>query len=154
MKRLFEKGFLATSLEAAVSWARGRSLWVAPITNGCCAAGAAMSLAASRRLAGGGIDLPRFSPRHADLLVVACRLSLKMVPVVLEAYGEMSLPRWTIAFGACAASGGLFDTYAVVQGLDRILPVDELVTGCPPSAEALAEAILRIRELAAGRRTP
>jgi NADH-quinone oxidoreductase subunit B len=151
MKMRFERGFLATRLEAAVSWARSRSLWVATISNGCCAAGSTTSVGARGRLAEAGLGLPRLSPRHADLLVVAGRLSLKMVPVVLDAYEEMSPPRWTIAFGACAASGGLFNTYATLQGLDRILPVDAYVPGCPPEAEALAEAILRVRELAAGR---
>ena len=149
MKRFLELGFLTTRIREAVAWARGQSLWACPVANACCAGVAPASLAASGPRFAPDLAVLRCSPRHADLLIVAARPSLKMAPLLREAHASMLQPRWTIALGACAASGGPFDTYAVIQGIERLIPVDVTVPGCPPSAEALLEAVLRVRDLAA-----
>jgi len=99
-----------------------------------------------------GSEVMRSSPRQADLLIVSGRLSLKMVPVIQQVYQQMPEPKWVIAMGACASSGGIFDNYAIVQGVDRVLPVDVYVPGCPPTPDAVLHAIMKLKEsIAAGR---
>lgn len=137
---------LVTNVNKVVSWARRNSIW--PVTFGlaCCAI-EMMATASSRYdLSRFGMELFRASPRQADLMIVAGRVSRKMAPVVRRVYDQMPDPKWVIAMGACASSGGMFNNYAIVQGVDEIIPVDVYVPGCPPRPEALMYGILKLQE--------
>ena len=141
-----EHGILMTSVEKMSNWARASSLW--PLTFGlaCCAI-EMMALAASKwDISRFGAELFRASPRQADLMIVAGRVSRKMAPVVSRLYDQMAEPKWVIAMGACASCGGVFNNYTIVQGVDNIIPVDVYVAGCPPRPEALMYGILRLQE--------
>jgi len=130
----------------AVNWARKSSLWPAAFGLACCAI-EMMATAASRNdLARFGMEVFRASPRQADLLIVAGRLSRKMAPVMRQIYDQMAEPKWVISMGACASCGGIFNNYALVQGVDEIVPVDVFVAGCPPRPEALIYGILKLHE--------
>ena len=139
--------FLTLQLQKAVNWARRSSLWPIPFATACC--GIELMATASSRydLARFGAEVMRFSPRQADLLIVAGRVSVKMLPVLQRIYGQMTEPRWVISMGACASTGGVFDTYAVVQGIDQFVPVDVYVPGCPPRPETLIEGIMAIQRI-------
>ena len=115
----------------------------------CCAIELMSTMAARYDLARFGSEVVRFSPRQSDLLIVSGRIAAKMMPVLQTIYRQMPEPKWVIAMGACAASGGEFDTYAVIQGVDQLLPVDVYIPGCPPRPEALIEAVMRLQELVA-----
>ena len=137
---------LTTTVEKMVRWARRSSIW--PVTFGlaCCAI-EMMSMSASRYdIARFGAEVFRGSPRQSDLMIVAGRLSRKMAPALRRIYDQMPDPKWVISMGACASAGGVFDNYAVVQGVDQIVPVDVFVPGCPPRPEALIYGIVRLQE--------
>lgn len=138
-------GIITTSLDKVVNWARKNSLW--PMTFGlaCCALEMMVTASARHDLARFGAEVFRGSPRQADLLIVPGTLTKKMAPYVIKLYNQMPEPKWVIAYGACACSGGLFNTYNVVQGVDKIIPVDVYVAGCPPKPEALLKAIVMLR---------
>jgi NADH-quinone oxidoreductase subunit B len=138
--------FLVTNFNWLVSEIRARSLWPMPFATACC--GIELMAAASSRydLARFGAEVMRFSPRQCDLMIVAGRVVMKMVPVLQRIWLQMPEPKWCISMGACASSGGVFDTYAVVQGIDRFLPVDVYVPGCPPRPEQLIRSILDLQE--------
>jgi len=139
-------GFLTTRLDAVLNWARENSLWPMPFGTACCAI-EMMATAASRYdLARFGMERMSFSPRQADLLICAGRVSYKMAPVLRRIWEQMPQPKWSISMGACASSGGVFDVYSMVQGIDTIIPVDVYVPGCPPRPEALMYGILMIQE--------
>ncbi|MFZ5817234.1 MAG: NADH-quinone oxidoreductase subunit B [Bacillota bacterium] len=147
-------GFLTTTVDGFLRWSQANSMW--PLTFGlaCCAI-EMMNLVSPRYdLARFGSEAFRASPRQADLMFVSGRLCNKMVPVIKQVYSQMAEPKWVIAFGACASSGGIFDNYAVVQGVDNVLPVDVYVPGCPPTPEAVIDAVQKLRaKIARGEET-
>jgi NADH-quinone oxidoreductase subunit B len=147
--------FLTTRLDAlvdffrryGVNWSRKNSLWPLPFATACCGI-ELMATAASRYdLARFGAEVMRFSPRQADLLICAGRVAIKMMPVLQRIYLQMCEPKWVISMGACACTGGVFDTYAVVQGIDQFMPVDVYVPGCPPRPETLIEGVMAIQRI-------
>ncbi|MCK6457845.1 MAG: NADH-quinone oxidoreductase subunit NuoB [Phycisphaerae bacterium] len=131
----------------SVNWARKNSLWPLPFATACC--GIELMATASSRydLARFGAEVMRFSPRQSDLLICAGRVAIKMMPVLQRIYQQMCEPKWVISMGACASTGGVFDTYAVVQGVDQFMPVDVYVPGCPPRPETLIEGIMAIQRI-------
>jgi NADH-quinone oxidoreductase subunit B len=141
-----QRGILTTTLGKAVNWARKQSLW--PVTFGlaCCAIEMMATGAAHHDLSRWGMEIFRASPRQADLMIVAGRVSQKMGPVLRQVYDQMPEPKWVISMGVCASTGGMFNNYGVVQGVDTIVPVDVYVPGCPPRPEMLMYGILRLHE--------
>jgi len=134
-----------TKLDAAANWARSNSLWPMPFATACCGI-ELMATAASRHdIARFGAEVMRFSPRQCDLLIVAGRVVMKMLPVLQRIWLQMPEPKWCMSMGACACTGGVFDTYAVVQGVDRFIPVDVYVPGCPPRPEQLLAALIEMQ---------
>ena len=142
-------GFFATSLEKVVGLARSHSLWPLPFATSCCGIEFMATMGSHYDFARFGSERPSFSPRQADLLMVMGTIAKKMAPVVKQVYLQMAEPRWVIAMGACASSGGIFDTYSVLQGIDRIIPVDVYIPGCPPRPEQVIDGLIQIREMAA-----
>ena len=138
---------VVTRLDAAVDWARKSSCWPMPMGLACCAI-ELMAAGASRfDIARFGAEVMRFSPRQADLMIVSGTCVYKMAGVVRRVWEQMPAPKWCIAMGACASSGGMYRSYAVVQGVDRFLPVDVYISGCPPRPEALLEGLIAIQRL-------
>lgn len=137
-------GPILTTVEGVVGWARKASLW--PVTMGlaCCAIEMMATGTPRFDISRFGMEVFRASPRHADLMIVSGRLSHKMAPVVRQVYDQMAEPKWVLSMGACASSGGMFNNYAIVQGVDHILPVDIYLPGCPPRPEMLLNAILEL----------
>jgi len=140
-------GFVLTSVEKLAGYMRKNSLWPATFGLACCAIEMmAVGSAAKYDIARFGGEVFRASPRQADLMIVAGRVSNKMAPVLRQIYDQMSAPKWVIAMGACASSGGMFNNYAIVQGVDHVVPVDIYLPGCPPRPEMLLDAILKLHE--------
>ena len=141
-----ERGLLLTTVDRMVNWARRSSIWPATFGLACCAI-EMMSTGASRfDLARFGAEVFRASPRQADLMIVAGRVSRKMAPVLRQIYDQMPEPKWVISMGACASCGGVFNTYTIVQGVDQVVPVDVYVPGCPPRPEQLIHGIMKLQE--------
>ena len=138
--------FLTGRLEDMVQWARKNSMWPATFGLACCAIEMMASGAAHYDIARFGMEVFRASPRQADLMIVAGRVSQKMAPVLRQVYDQMTEPKWVISMGVCASSGGMFNNYAIVQGVDQIVPVDVYVPGCPPGPETLIHGILTLHE--------
>ncbi len=137
---------LTTSLEKIVNWARRSSLWPAGFGLACCALEMIVTASARYDMARFGMEVFRASPRQADLMIVAGTVTKKMLPAVIRIYEQMTEPKWVIAMGACACTGGVFDTYSTVQGIDRYIPVDVYIPGCPPRPEALLYGIIKLHE--------
>jgi len=134
-------GILLTTVDAVTGWARKNSIWPLGFGLACCAIEMMSTFAARFDLSRFGMEVMRASPRQADLMIVAGRVSVKMAPVVRRLYDQMAEPKWVISMGACASCGGVFNNYALVQGVDRVIPVDVYVPGCPPRPEQLIDGI-------------
>ena len=139
-------GILLTSVEKLSNWARKSSFWGATFGLACCAIEMMAAGGPHYDLGRWGMEVFRASPRQADLMIVAGRVSQKMAPVVRQVYDQMSEPKWVLSMGVCASSGGMFNNYAIVQGVDHIIPVDIYLPGCPPRPEMLINAILALHE--------
>ena len=152
--KLLAETVVITRLDKALGWARKYSLFPYPFATACCAM-EYMSLSMSPYdIDRFGALLPRFSPRQADLLMVIGTVNHKLAPVLKRVYEQMSEPKWVMAFGACAASGGFYDNYATVQGIDRIIPVDVYVPGCPPRPEAVLDGLMELQRRIASQKHP
>ncbi len=139
-------GIILASVEGLANWARTSSLWPATFGLACCAIEMMATGAGRYDLARFGMEVFRPSPRQADLMIVAGRVSQKMAPVLRQIYDQMPEPKWVIAMGVCASSGGMFNNYAIVQGVDHVVPVDMYLPGCPPRPEMLMDAILKLHD--------
>ena len=133
-------------VEEVVNWARKSSMWPLGFGLACCAIEMMSTLAARWDLSRFGMEVMRASPRQADLMIVAGRVSVKMAPILRQLYDQMPEPKWVLSMGACASTGGEFNNYAIVQGVDQIVPVDMYVPGCPPRPEQLIDAILKLHK--------
>ena len=140
-----EGDVVVSRLDAVINWIRTNSMWPMPMGLACCAI-ELMAVAAARfDIARFGAEVMRFSPRQADCMIVAGTVTYKMAPQVRRIYDQMPAPKWVIAMGACASTGGMYRSYAVLQGVDRIVPVDVYVSGCPPRPEALLDALIKLQ---------
>ena len=139
-------GFLLTTVEKFAGWARSSSLWPATFGLACCAIEMMATGAGRYDLARFGMEVFRASPRQADLMIVAGRVSQKMAPVLRQIYDQMVEPKWVISMGVCASSGGMFNNYAIVQGVDQVVPVDVYAPGCPPGPQTLLHAIMTLHQ--------
>ncbi|MEI6233242.1 MAG: NADH-quinone oxidoreductase subunit NuoB [Planctomycetota bacterium] len=139
-------GFITTTINSLINWGRSNSLWPMPFGTACCAIEMMATLSSRYDLSRFGAEVIRFSPRQSDLMIVSGRISIKMMPVLIEIYNQMPEPKWCISMGACASTGGVFDTYTLIQGVDQFIPVDVYIPGCPPRPEGLIDAVMLIQQ--------
>jgi NADH-quinone oxidoreductase subunit B len=144
-QKLGNMGIVTTTLEQAVAWSRNYAMWPMLFGLACCAIEMMAAQASDNDMSRFGMELMRPSPRQSDLMIVAGRVSRKMAPVLRRLYDQMTEPKWVIAMGDCASCGGVFNNYAIVQGVDEVVPVDVYVAGCPPRPEALIHGILTLQ---------
>jgi NADH-quinone oxidoreductase subunit B len=144
--KLGNLGVVTTTLEAAINWGRTNSMWPMLFGLACCAIEMMSTQASNYDLSRFGMELMRPSPRQSDLMIVAGRVTRKMAPVLRQLYDQMPNPKWVISMGDCASCGGIFNNYAIVQGVDEIVPVDVYVAGCPPRPEQLIHGIMTLHE--------
>lgn len=144
--KLQQDGFITTTLDAIISWARKSSVWPMPMGISCCAIEMIAAADPKYDLARFGSEVMRFTPRQCDLMIVAGTVTYKMAQVVRRIYDQMPEPKWVIAMGACTSSGGMYRSYSVVQGIDQFLPVDVYTAGCPPRPENLINAVMTIQQ--------
>jgi NADH-quinone oxidoreductase subunit B len=140
------EGVMVTQLDKLASWCRKNSLWPMPFATACCGIEVMATGASRHDIARFGAEAMRFSPRQCDLMIVAGRIAMKMLPVLQRIWLQMTEPKWCISMGACACSGGVFDTYAVVQGVDRFMPVDVYIPGCPPRPEQVLQSVIDLQD--------
>ncbi|MCC7359803.1 MAG: NADH-quinone oxidoreductase subunit B [Anaerolineales bacterium] len=145
-QKLGNMGVITTTLETAINWGRTNAMWPMLFGLACCAMEMISTVMPNNDMSRFGMELMRASPRQSDLMIVAGRVSRKMAPVLRRLYDQMPEPKWVIAMGDCASCGGVFNNYAIVQGVDEVVPVDVYVAGCPPRPEALMHGILTLHE--------
>ncbi len=141
------EGFYSTSFDKVVGLARANSMWPLPFATSCCGIEFMATMGSNYDLARFGSERMGFTPRQCDMLLVAGTIAKKMAPILRQVYLQMAEPRWVIAIGACASSGGIFDSYSVLQGIDQVIPVDVYVPGCPPRPEGILDGILKLQDL-------
>lgn len=141
------EGYQLSTLDKVVASARANSVWPLPFATSCCGIEYMATMGSNYDLARFGMERMSFSPRQADLLIVAGTISKKLGPILKQVYEQMAEPKWVLSVGACASSGGIFDTYSVLQGIDLVIPVDVYVPGCPPRPEQIIDGIMKIHEL-------
>ena len=146
LETIFGESFITTKLDQAINWARKFSFFQYPFVTACCGMEFMSAWGSHYDIARFGAEFPRFSPRQADLLMVVGTVNHKIAPILRRVYDQMCEPKWVIAFGVCASSGGFYQNYAVVQGIDKIIPVDVYISGCPPRPEAVLDAIVKLQE--------
>jgi NADH-quinone oxidoreductase subunit B len=146
LEQLADGGVMLTQLDRLANWVRKNSLWPMPFATACCGIEVMATGASRHDIARFGAEAMRFSPRQCDLMIVAGRVVMKMLPVLQRIWLQMPEPKWCISMGACASSGGVFDTYAVVQGVDRFLPVDVYIPGCPPRPEQVLQSVIDLQD--------
>ena len=137
---------LTTRRDAVVAWGRKNSLWPMPFGTACCAIEFMGVVSSVFDISRFGAELVRFSPRQSDLLLVAGTVTFKQAPILKQIYEQMCDPKWVISMGVCASSGGFYNNYAVVQGIDQVIPVDVYISGCPPRPEAILQAVIKLQE--------
>jgi NADH-quinone oxidoreductase subunit B len=141
------EGFQLAMLDKVIAAARANSVWPLPFATSCCGIEYMATMGSNYDVARFGMERMSFSPRQADLLIVAGTISKKLAPILKQVYEQMAEPKWVLSVGACASSGGIFDTYSVLQGIDRVIPVDVYVPGCPPRPEQIIEGMMNIHRL-------
>ena len=146
LREELERGILFTSVDRMVNWARANAIWPLGFGLACCAIEMMAIVGPRFDISRFGAEVFRASPRQADLMIVAGRVSVKMAPVLRQLYDQMPDPKWVIAMGACSSCGGVFNNYAIVQGVDKVVPVDVYVPGCPPRPESLIHGIMKLQE--------
>lgn len=145
-ENILEGAVVTTTVDAVVNWGRQSSLWPFVFGTACCAIEFMATAASKYDISRFGAEVVRFSPRHADLLLVAGTISYKQAPILKQIYDQMPEPKWVIAMGACASSGGFYDNYCTLQGIDEIIPVDYYIAGCPPRPEAVIDTVIGIQK--------
>ena len=145
IETIFGKSVITTTLDQAVNWARKYSFFQYPFVTACCGMEYMAVMGSHFDMARFGAEIPRFSPRQADVLFVVGTISQKMVPILKKVYDQMCEPKWVVAFGTCASCGGFYDNYATVQGIDQIIPVDIFLPGCPPRPEAVLDGLIKLQ---------
>jgi len=141
------EGFMTTKLDDVIGLARANSLWPLPFATSCCGIEFMATMGSNYDLARFGSERMGFTPRQCDMLLVAGTIAKKMAPILRQVYLQMAEPRWVIAIGACASSGGIFDSYSVLQGIDQVIPVDVYVPGCPPRPEGILDGVIKLQKI-------
>ena len=144
------QSIITTRLDEVVNWGRKYSFFGYPFVTACCGMEFMSTFASRYDIARFGAEYPRFSPRQADVLFVVGTVNEKLAPVLKRVYDQMCEPKWVVSFGVCATSGGFYDNYATVQGIDKIIPVDVYIPGCPPRPEAVLEALIKLQQRVSG----
>ena len=148
-----ESNVIVTRVDAAINWMRKNSLWPMPMGLACCAIELMATASARYDISRFGMEVMRFSPRQADVLIVSGTVTYKMALAVKRIWDQMPEPKWCVAMGACASSGGMYRSYSVLQGIDRLIPVDVYISGCPPRPEALLEGLMVLQKKIAGEKS-